>query len=122
MPKRFQLLAKLDIVIDFSIEDEDDLTIVTEHRLVGRRREIQNRQSPKCKPDRARHVHTVIVRPSMTNRLRHPREHLGPRHRPLKTYHPNKPAHCAAISPINLMTSKLPAATAEPSAQRSSWD
>ena len=52
MPLSPQLLTELDVIVDFSVVGDPATTVLGRHRLVTKRRQIDNRQSPVPQPDR----------------------------------------------------------------------
>ena len=65
MAARLQLMLELDEVVDLSVEDDGERPIGGAHRLMARRREIQNRKSPEPEADPAREIAALVVRTTM---------------------------------------------------------
>ena len=70
---RLQLTAQLLEIIDLAVERQHEAAVIAEHRLMTRRRQVQDRQSPVAKHDSGAGVapDAGIVRPAMGDRIGH---------------------------------------------------
>ena len=51
MPEGLKFLAQFDVIEDLTIEDQHQLTILADHRLMSRGRKIQNREPSNSESD-----------------------------------------------------------------------
>ncbi len=68
MPEPLELVPECHESVDFAVEYDPRLAIVGEHRLIGRRIEVDDGQAAKTDPDRALKVQPTVVRTAMHNR------------------------------------------------------
>src|SRR5436309_2208145 len=71
MPNRFELAAQFNEVVDFSVEDDRNAAVRTEHGLVPSERQIEDRQAPKTKRYAVPEFHTMVIRTSMPDDRSH---------------------------------------------------
>ncbi len=72
-----EVLGELHVVVDLAVEDDPQIAIVADHGLVTRRREIDNRQPPRAKADRARDVQPRVIRSPVSEPIAHGHDHRG---------------------------------------------
>ena len=70
----FELLPHLGVVVDFAVEHDLQPAVLVGHRLVGHRREIDDRQPPvaEADPSVSRHPDAAAVRTAMGHGVAHP--------------------------------------------------
>ena len=90
-----ELLPQLAEVVDLAVEDEPERAVLVRHRLVGRLRQVDDRQPPVPESDRPVHVLPLGVRPPVRERPRHGGHDLG-RGRPFPRQIPADPTHARA--------------------------
>ena len=72
--ERLELLAHLRVIVDLAVEDHLQPAVFVGHRLVGHRREIDDRQAAvtEAHPAVRRHPDAAAVRATMSHRVAHP--------------------------------------------------
>src|SRR5690606_10583092 len=71
MPEIFQLEPKLLEVVDATVEDDDEIMILVEHRLRRARRQIEDLQAAMADGDRSLAEVAVRIRPARSEPLGH---------------------------------------------------
>ena len=72
-----ELFAKLDVVVDLTIEHHGDSAIGARHRLMSGLREVENREALEAEADRSVVEHAIAVRAAMPDRVHHPNDSFG---------------------------------------------
>jgi hypothetical protein len=96
-----ELLAQRQVVVDLAVEDDLDAAVLVRHRLVRRRREVDDREPPEREPDLATGCDPQArpVGPAVHHRVAHPSERLAvDRMARLSRQPPHDPAHPARAS------------------------
>ena len=75
-PFSSELPAQRQVVVDLAVEDDLDGAVLVGHRLVGGRREVDDRQPAEAEADVAlrRQPEALAVRPAVHHRVAHPGE------------------------------------------------
>ena len=73
VPLLDELPAQREVVVDLAVEDDLDRSVLVRHRLVGCRRQVDDRQAAEGEPDVAlrRQPQAVAVRPAVHHRVPH---------------------------------------------------
>jgi hypothetical protein len=104
---RKNLRAQLLEIIHLSIERNDPIAAPTDHRLMPRLRDIEDRQSPMGKTDlqRWRPPLTVIIRASMSDPIAHLAEEVHRvSHSPRRIKYARNPTHSRSVHRAILLT------------------
>src|SRR5262249_25880879 len=67
-PAGDELQAKLGVIVDLAVKDENQVAVLTDHRLVAVE-QIDDLQAHRSQRDILRFVHTVLIGPSVYQRL-----------------------------------------------------
>ena len=72
MPQLSKFCTEFDVVENFTVKHEYQLTILTDHRLMACIRQVKNRKTTKPHSDRSIHIDAAIIGASMKQALGHP--------------------------------------------------
>ena len=64
-------------IVDLAIEDHPTRAVLVAHRLMAGRRQIDDRQSPKCQPRRPKNLDTLVVWAAVADRIGHAAQHVA---------------------------------------------
>jgi hypothetical protein len=74
VPSTPELLRQLHVVVDFPVEDDPEGAIAVDHRLVARRRQVEDRQTAHSEPDMTIEIQPRVIGPAVTETVSHRRE------------------------------------------------
>ena len=77
MPLLLEFLAKLDEVVDFTVDDGRNRLVLVGHRLGALRSEVDDREAPMSERARSIRPEPLVVRPSVNNTTAHAVNQVG---------------------------------------------
>ena len=71
VPARLELRAQLDVVVDLAVEDDPEVAVVADHRLVARRRQVDHASRRAPSPTGPADVQSRVIGPAVDETVSH---------------------------------------------------